>query len=94
MSQAGWNKAVIKAVHLVGVFWFLKGYLSKSQRVIENVVVLGINLNGKNIYGETAFHLACQGAHSNVIKMFMENAATLGIDLNSQDGHNIFSWRM
>ena len=32
----------------------------------------------------TGFHYACQRGHSDVVKIFMENAAALSIDLNTK----------
>jgi ankyrin repeat protein len=49
---------------------------------MKYAAVLNIDLHTKNrFYGWTAFHLACLGGHLDVVKMFMENAATLNINL-------------
>ena len=49
---------------------------------MENVADLRIDLNTKDNCGSTAFHDACGLSHANVVKIIMENAAALSIDLN------------
>ena len=80
-----------------------KGRFKIVQLLMENTALeiavnaknnLGIDLNAKSKHfntkdtgGFTAFHYACQNGHSDVVKIFMENAATLSIDLNAKDSH-------
>ena len=46
-----------------------------------------IDLNIANDDGMTAFLIACQNGHSDAVKIFMENAAALGIDLKRKDNN-------
>ena len=56
---------------------------------MKYAAVLNIDLHTKNcFYGWTAFHLACLGGHLDVVKMFMENAAALNINLNRENTNN------
>ena len=54
----------------------------------------GIDINAKTKLGRTAFHLACQKGHSDVVKLLMENAVAFCIDLNVKDdfGKTAFRW--
>ena len=54
----------------------------------------GIDINAKTKLGRTAFHLACQKGHSDVVKLLMENAVAFCIDLNVKDnsGKTAFLW--
>ena len=50
---------------------------------MENALILGLDLFAKN--GKTAFNLACIAGQSEVVNIFMENAAALSIDINTKD---------
>jgi ankyrin repeat protein len=55
---------------------------------MENAAALSIELNSENNDGLTAFHLACHfvgqvKGHSDVIKILVENAAALSINLTT-----------
>ena len=54
---------------------------------MENAVALSIELNSENNDGLTAFNLACHfekvKGHSDVINIFMKNAAALGINITT-----------
>ena len=52
--------------------------------ILKKSDALKIEVNTKNNYGYTAFHLACQRGHANVAKMIMANSAALKIDLNTK----------
>ena len=43
-----------------------------------------IDLNAIEENGMTGFHYACERGHSGVVKIIMENAAALSIDLNAK----------
>ena len=44
-----------------------------------------IDFNAKDNKGNTALHMAIGRSHVNVVKMFMDNSASLSIDVNSAD---------
>jgi ankyrin repeat protein len=43
---------------------------------------LSIDLNTEDNDGITGFHHACESGDSDLVKIFMQNAADLNIDLN------------
>ena len=62
---------------------------------MKKAAILSINLNAKDTYGLTGFHLACKQGHANVVKVFMQKAAILGIDLEAKEatyGYTGFLW--
>ena len=61
---------------------------------MEISATLSIDLNAKDIIGQTAFHSACASGRFNVAKMFIENSANLSFDFNAYDnvGHTAFDW--
>ena len=61
---------------------------------MENSATLSIDLNAKDIIGQTAFHSACASGRFNVAKIFIENSANLSFDFNAYDnvGHTAFNW--
>jgi ankyrin repeat protein len=54
----------------------------------------GIDINAKTKLGRTAFSLACQKGHSDVVKLLIKNAVAFCIDLNIKDnsGKTAFLW--
>ena len=61
---------------------------------IENSATFSIDLNSKDIAGQTAFHFAIKSGHFNVAKVFLENSATVSIVLNAMDksGKTALDW--
>ena len=45
-------------------------------------------------FGKPALHYACQRGHSNVVKIFMENATALSIDLNKIDNDGLTAFHV
>ena len=50
-----------------------------AKILIQNATNLGIDLNTIDIDGLTGFHYACDRGDSDIIKIFMENPASLNI---------------
>ena len=46
---------------------------------------LKIELNGKDIGGNTAFHWACIWGQSEIVEILMKHSIDLNIDLNAKD---------
>ena len=57
----------------------------------ENAAALSIDLNIKDLKGKTAFHMACEKSHLDIVEIFLENAAALNIDLNVKSLWKILS---
>ena len=53
-----------------------------------------IDLNIANDDGMTAFLIACQNGHSDVVKIFMENAAALSINLNAKSNNGVTAFHI
>ena len=62
----------------------IKGRSMIVQFLLKNTD-LEFMIKEKEIHGKTAFVLACQNGHLDMVKILMDNAANLGIDLNETD---------
>ena len=66
------------------------GHSGFAKLLLENDA--HFDLNSKDKWGRTAFHMACEHGHVNVAKMLIDDAVLLGIDLDVKDirGENRF----
>ena len=54
---------------------------------MEISATLSIDLNAKDIIGQTAFHSACASGRFNVAKIFIENSSNLSFDFNAYNNN-------
>ena len=69
------------------------GHSKITDSLMRRSAELKIDLNFKDIFERTAFHLACINGHSKLAEMLMQKSALLNIDLNVKDnaGKTAFS---
>ena len=61
---------------------------------MKNSAKLNIDLNAKDITGNTAFHLACMDVRTSIVDMMINNSESLKLDLTARDkwGRTGFQW--
>ena len=59
-------------------------------RVFHDKDNIYINLNARNSYEETGFHLACKHGHSKVVEVLMKNSDHLNLHARNKDGRTGF----
>ena len=59
-----------------------------------NLYPCNIDINSKDNHGMTGFYLACERGCLDVVRIFMDNAATLSINLNTKDNNGMTTFHL